>query len=118
MDNLITDEFKLLRKHFIFRIVPMLNPDGVVYGNYRCSLLGCDLNRKWDSANRLLHPVIFNTLQMMKRMRNSLKIHLFCDFHGHSRKTGAFFYGGTFMNFEHEGRTKNALLRIVPLLCC
>jgi len=25
----------------------MLNPDGVIYGNYRCSLLGVDLNRKW-----------------------------------------------------------------------
>lgn len=36
-----------LRKNFVFKIVPMLNPDGVVQGNYRCSLLGCDLNRKW-----------------------------------------------------------------------
>ena len=36
-----------LRKHFVFKIVPMLNPDGVIQGNYRCSLLGCDLNRKW-----------------------------------------------------------------------
>jgi murein tripeptide amidase MpaA len=38
---------KELLKHFVFRIVPMLNPDGVIYGNHRCSLLGCDLNRKW-----------------------------------------------------------------------
>ena len=29
----------VLRSHFIFRIVPMLNPDGVVYGNSRCNLL-------------------------------------------------------------------------------
>lgn len=36
-----------LRKHFVFKIVPMLNPDGVIFGNYRCSLLGCDLNRQW-----------------------------------------------------------------------
>jgi murein tripeptide amidase MpaA len=38
---------KDLRKNFVFRIIPMLNPDGVIHGNYRCSLLGCDLNRKW-----------------------------------------------------------------------
>ena len=25
-------------------ILPMLNPDGVINGNYRCSLAGCDLN--------------------------------------------------------------------------
>ena len=36
---------KLLRNHYVFKIVPMLNPDGVVVGNYRCSLSGLDLNR-------------------------------------------------------------------------
>ena len=24
----------------------MMNPDGVIYGNYRCDLTGCDINRK------------------------------------------------------------------------
>jgi murein tripeptide amidase MpaA len=40
-----------LRSSFIFKLVPMLNPDGVVNGNYRCSLAGCDLNRqvRWSS---------------------------------------------------------------------
>ena len=48
IDFLIGDsrEAKNLRKKFVFKIVPMLNPDGVVYGNYRCSLLGVDLNRR------------------------------------------------------------------------
>ncbi len=27
----------------------MLNPDGVINGNYRCSLAGCDLNRRWKN---------------------------------------------------------------------
>ena len=40
-----------LRKNFVFKIVPMLNCDGVIYGNYRCSLLGVDLNRKWMQPN-------------------------------------------------------------------
>lgn len=50
-----------LRKNFVFKIVPMLNPDGVIHGNYRCSLLGCDLNRKWLMPNKFLHPTIYYT---------------------------------------------------------
>lgn len=38
-------EAKILREKFVFKIVPMLNPDGVIVGNYRCSLTGVDLNR-------------------------------------------------------------------------
>ncbi len=33
-------EAQALRDHFIFKIVPILNPDGVINGNYRCSLAG------------------------------------------------------------------------------
>lgn len=55
-----------LRKHFVFKVVPMLNPDGVVHGNYRCSLLGCDLNRKWQIPNKFLHPTIYYTKQTIK----------------------------------------------------
>lgn len=29
-----------LRDNFVFKVVPMLNPDGVIIGNYRCSLSG------------------------------------------------------------------------------
>jgi len=39
------EEAKELRDNFIFKVVPMLNPDGVVCGNYRCNLAGVDLNR-------------------------------------------------------------------------
>ena len=38
-------EAKHLRDTYVFKIVPMLNPDGVIVGNYRCSLSGLDLNR-------------------------------------------------------------------------
>jgi murein tripeptide amidase MpaA len=46
------EEARLLRKNFIFKVIPMLNPDGVINGNYRCSLAGCDLNRRWKVPHR------------------------------------------------------------------
>jgi hypothetical protein len=39
----------MLRSTFCFIILPMLTPDGVVQGNYRTSLAGCDLNRKYEN---------------------------------------------------------------------
>ena len=35
-----TPEARALRDNFVFKIVPFLNPDGVINGNYRCSLSG------------------------------------------------------------------------------
>ena len=34
-----------LRNKLEFKIVPMLNPDGVCFGNYRTGLSGKDFNR-------------------------------------------------------------------------
>ena len=46
-------EAAILRDNFVFKLIPMLNPDGVVNGNYKCSLAGCDLNRRWASPSKV-----------------------------------------------------------------
>lgn len=38
----------LLSKYEL-RIFPMVNVDGVIYGNFRCDLIGFDLNRCWKA---------------------------------------------------------------------
>jgi len=68
LDFLLSDhpEAQILRDNFVFKIVPMLNPDGVIVGNYRTSLIGTDLNRRWKTPNKMLHPTIFHTKHMIK----------------------------------------------------
>ena len=60
IEFLISDdnEALLLRKNFVFKIIPMINVDGVIYGNYRCSLSGIDLNRAWKKPNPALFPEV------------------------------------------------------------
>jgi murein tripeptide amidase MpaA len=69
----------------------MLNPDGVINGNYRTSLAGDDLNRQWKYPNKTLHPEIYNTKKMI--LESECKKSLFIDLHGHSKKKSTFMYG-------------------------
>jgi hypothetical protein len=89
----------------------MLNPDGVIVGNYRCSLSGRDLNRNYKTILKDAYPSIWHTREMVKRLiriilikfsfhlilyvrfMSETELILYCDFHGHSRKQNAFIYG-------------------------
>ncbi|XP_044301733.1 cytosolic carboxypeptidase 1 isoform X5 [Varanus komodoensis] len=83
-----------LRESYIFKIVPMLNPDGVINGNHRCSLSGEDLNRQWQNPNPDLHPTIYHAKGLLQYMAAIKRLPLvFCDYHGHSRKKNVFMYG-------------------------
>ncbi|GMH79310.1 hypothetical protein TrLO_g8391, partial [Triparma laevis f. longispina] len=83
----------MLRKKFVFKIIPMLNPDGVINGNYRTSLAGVDLNRRWDNPDYELHPTIYKVKELVARFKKCRRVVLQCDIHGHSRKEGLFVYG-------------------------
>lgn len=83
-----------LRQSYIFKIMPMLNPDGVINGNHRCSLSGEDLNRQWQNPNAELHPTIYHAKSLLQYLRATGRTPLvFCDYHGHSRKKNVFMYG-------------------------
>jgi len=68
----------------------MLNPDGVINGNYRCSLSGYDLNRVWHYDNKFNSPEIYYT---KRAILDQAKVFLFIDLHAHSKKKGVFMYG-------------------------
>nr|XP_038025168.1 cytosolic carboxypeptidase 3 isoform X2 [Anas platyrhynchos] len=82
-----------LRDTFVFKVVPMLNPDGVIVGNHRCSLTGKDLNRKYKCKVKKCYPSIWYTRNMIRRVMEKRDIFLYCDIHGHNRKQNVFMYG-------------------------
>jgi hypothetical protein len=92
-------EAQVLRDRFIWKVIPMLNPDGVISGNYRCSLAGVDLNRQWRKPSHDLHRPIFETKALLKKILQGMRhgeagpeLALYVDLHGHSKKLGAFSY--------------------------
>lgn len=58
--SLTIPECQYLLNNFIFKIVPMINVDGVISGNFRCDLTGMDLNRNWKNPSSILHPQIYS----------------------------------------------------------
>ena len=88
-----SDEARILRENLVFKIIPMLNPDGVINGNYRCSLAGCDLNRRWKFPSKQIQPTIYHTKRLIKKVHLERTCILYCDLHGHSRKPNIFMYG-------------------------
>lgn len=82
-----------LRARFMFFIVPMLNPDGVILGNYRSSFAGNDLNRKYMSPDPRLHPTIAQIKELLSKTQSNGGLFTFLDLHAHSRKKNVFIYG-------------------------
>ncbi|EDO63226.2 cytosolic carboxypeptidase 6 isoform X2 [Anopheles arabiensis] len=91
---------KALREHVVFKIVPMLNPDGVFLGNNRCNVIGHDLNRSWNRLSQYTHPTLSAVMKMLKEYDNSscYQVDFVIDLHAHSSLTGTFIYGSTYDN--------------------
>lgn len=48
----------LLRSAFVIKCVPMLNPDGVINGSYRCSMVS-KCGQQWRATRKLIIDVFF-----------------------------------------------------------
>lgn len=94
--NFLTSEHHTavqLRNYYVFKIIPMLNPDGVINGNYRTNLSGEDLNRRWKNPVEVLHPTICAARKAIFTFSAHHELEFIIDLHGHSRKNNSFAYG-------------------------
>ena len=55
---ILSNDAKYLWRLFVFKLIPVLNPDGVMHGNYWSSVAGVDLNRMWIEPDPVLHPSV------------------------------------------------------------
>lgn len=84
----------------------MVNPDGVIYGNFRTNLAGFDLNRQWIEPSKTMHPQVYSISRFIQSLEN---ISFVIDFHGHSKKYNSFIYACTAEN-PHP-------FRVFPYIC-
>ncbi|KAL4450839.1 hypothetical protein ABPG74_011681 [Tetrahymena malaccensis] len=94
------EQVKELRKKVIFRIIPILNVDGTVIGNYRTSFSGLDLNRQFSQSDRQLLPEVYHLKRIVRKDHNMNNLIAFFDLHGHSVRKNCFIYGPYFAKNE------------------
>jgi len=71
------------RTRFRVIAVPLLNPDGVVGGNWRHNLGGVDLNRDWGPFTQPETQLMAGLLDELDA--NDVKLRMFIDFHSTSK---------------------------------
>ena len=60
----------------MFKLIPMLNPDGVIVGNSRTSLAGVDLNRTYKKPRRDIFPTVFHTKALLGSFMQEREVRL------------------------------------------
>lgn len=118
----------ILRKHFVIRLVPILNPDGVYRGHFRMDYFGNNLNRFYIDHDPKYQPQCYalkTLIGWMVDARNSKTGQLqtdhlptnnhsnfvdnvfFIDMHAHATKRGCFLFGNYLQ--DHAQQIENVL---------
>ena len=87
-------EATALRRKVTFVVVPMLNPDGCVAGNYRADSNGVDLNRRWRDCTAAREPTLHATKALIKWYARDPchALDFFVDVHAHTSSKASFLY--------------------------
>jgi hypothetical protein len=104
-----------LRKLFVFKVVPMINPDGVARGHFRTDCHLHDLNRYYDEPTPQLHSPVFAVKELINYLYQDKRLCFFCDYHSHGLPRNCYFYGN-FLKYQLQVETKT-FAKLMEITC-
>ena len=84
---------QILRRYFVFKLVPMINPDGVYHGHYRMDIYNQNLNRYYNMPDLKRQPAIYAITSFLEYYNRLESLFMYVDLHAHNSKKGTFVYG-------------------------
>jgi hypothetical protein len=93
---------KALRANYVFKLIPMLNPDGVYRGHFRMDQYGHNLNRYYNTPDASTQPSIFAAKSLLDHYAKQQTLSVYLDFHAHASKRGCFIYGNVLDSIEDQ----------------
>lgn len=92
----------LLKKMFVFMIVPMINVDGVFHGHFRMDTFGKNLNRYYIDPDLSKQPAVYAIKELANHLIRDNRLSFYFDLHAHNAKKGAFIYGNAINDFVEQ----------------
>jgi cytosolic carboxypeptidase protein 5 len=106
---------KILRKYFVFKIIPIINVDGVSRGFYRYDTNSLNMNRHYPNPNQKIQPEIYAIRRLFLFYSQEYKVRYYYDLHAHVQSKGLFLFGNS-LDFLFQ--VENCLLpKLIEINC-
>ena len=92
----------LLRKYFVFVLVPMLNPDGVSNGHCRMDTYNQNLNRYYKNPDPTKQPSCYSVMKICEHYNKDKKLFMYLDLHAHPANKGNFIFGNAIFDYVDQ----------------
>jgi len=92
----------LLKKMFVFMVVPMINVDGVYNGHFRMDSFGKNLNRYYIDPSPEKQPAVYGIRKLADHLIKQNRLSFYFDLHAHNAKKGHFIYGNAINDFVEQ----------------
>ncbi len=106
---------EILRKTFVFKIIPLINVDGISRGYYRYDTNSLNMNRHYINPNPRLQPEIRAIKRLFMTYNKENRIRYYYDLHAHASSRGLFLFGN---NLDFLNQVENCVLpKILEINC-
>ena len=91
---------KILLDNFIFKLIPIINVDGVSYGYFRLNTEGYNLNRCYLGPSSKITPENYAITKLFYFYSSNYKVRYYFDLHADMNTRGVYTFGNALKTFE------------------